>query len=129
MRRILMRMAGGLGNQLFQYAVGRALAKARGARLLLDTTSYRRDKLRTYALEPFALTPRFVPRPFVPLMAAFDQRYIGRVLRTVLPVVGWHYVRDRSQGYEPDRFPPRGNLVLDGYWQSDKYFAATTDDV
>src|SRR5438105_8520438 len=99
MRRVVMRMAGGLGNQLFQYAAGLALANTPGARLLLDTTPYRRDKLRTYALEPFALTPRFVPRPFDPLMAAFDKRYVGRVLRTALPVVGWHYVRDRSQGY------------------------------
>ena len=123
MRRVVMRMAGGLGNQLFQYAVGLALAEARGARLLLDTTTYRKDKLRTFGLEPFALTPRFVPRPCVPFMAAFDKRFIGRVLRTSLPLVGWYYVRDRSHGYEPDRFPPGGNLILDGYWQSDRYFS------
>ena len=129
MRYVVMRMAGGLGNQLFQYAAGLALSKARGARLLLDATSYRLDKLRTYALEPFALTPQFVPRPFVPLMAAFDKRYVGRILRTVLPGAGWHCVRDRSQGYEPDRFPPRGNLVLEGYWQTDKYFAGVANEV
>src|SRR5438067_1290946 len=125
----MIRLAGGLGNQLFQYATGLALSAARSAKLLLDTTTYRRDKLRTYSLGPFALTPHFVPRPFVPLMAAFDKRYIGRVLRTSLPLIGWHYVIDRSQGYEPGRFPPRGNLMLDGYWQTDKYFAAVTDRV
>jgi len=129
MRRVVMRMAGGLGNQLFQYAAGLALSKARGARLLLDTTSYRKDKLRTYSLDAFALTPRFVPGPFVPIMAAFDTRYVGRMLRSAMPAVGWHHVFDRSQGYEPDRFPPGGNLVLDGYWQSDKYFAGIADEV
>src|SRR5262245_10232004 len=123
MRSVVIRMAGGLGNQLFQYAAGLAHSKHRDARLLLDTTTYLKDKLRTYSLQPFALTPRFVPRMIVPIMAALDRRFVGRAIKTIMPVVGWHYIRDRAQGFETAQFPAAGNLVLDGYWQSDKYFA------
>jgi hypothetical protein len=129
MGSVVIRMAGGLGNQLFQYAAGLALSRTRGARLLLDTTTYVTDKLRTYSLQPFTLTPRFVPRVIVPIMAAFDRRFVGRALKTMMPAVGWHYVRDRGQGYEPAQFPAGGNLMLDGYWQSDKYFAPVAEQV
>ena len=37
--RVATRMLGGLGNQLFQYAAGRALAARLGARLVLDCTT------------------------------------------------------------------------------------------
>jgi Glycosyl transferase family 11 len=129
MTYVLIRLAGGLGNQLFQCANGLALCAARNARLLLDTTSYRRDKLRTYGLQPFAVTPRFVPRPFVPVLAALDRRFLGRILRSAASVIGWDCVRDRCQGYDPAAFPPRGNLLLEGYWQSEKYFAGVADKV
>jgi hypothetical protein len=37
--RVATRMFGGLGNQLFQYAAGRALAQRLGGRLILDCTA------------------------------------------------------------------------------------------
>jgi hypothetical protein len=126
---VLLRLAGGLGNQLFQYAAGLALAAERGARLVLDRSSYRRDKQRAYALRPFAVEPALVPGSLEPLFAAFDRRFIGRAMKTLMPAIGWHYVRDRDRGYDPTVFPPRGSLVLDGYWQSEKYFAPIADRV
>ena len=45
---VIVRLEGGLGNQLFQYAAGRSLALATGRDLLLDTSTYREDRLRAY---------------------------------------------------------------------------------
>jgi len=129
MSAVVIRLAGGLGNQLFQYACGLALAEARRARLLLDLSLYRQDKLRTYSLQPFAVDPGFVPRPWAALMGALDRRFVGRAVKTFMPIVGWHYVFDRCQGYDPRDFPSGGNLVLQGYWQSENYFAAAADRV
>jgi Glycosyl transferase family 11 len=129
MSAVVMRLAGGLGNQLFQYAAGLALAESRRARLLLDLSLYRRDKLRTYALDAFAVEPSFVPRPWASLMGTFDRRLVGRAMKTLMPVVGWHYVLDRGQGCDATVFPPGGSLVLEGYWQSENYFAGVADRV
>src|SRR5712672_669832 len=37
---IIVKLMGGLGNQMFQYATGRRLAAKRGVELLLDTSNY-----------------------------------------------------------------------------------------
>src|SRR5690606_27097943 len=46
---------GGLGNQMFQYAAGRALANRLGCRLQLDTRHYDRLKTFPYGLGGFAI--------------------------------------------------------------------------
>src|SRR5262245_21231043 len=129
MAAVVIRLAGGVGNQLFQYAAGLALDEARRARLLLDPSLYRHDKLRTYNLDAFSLEPTFVPRPWSAMMGAFDRKFVGRAIKTLMPAVGWHYVFDRCQGYDPGDFFPGGNLVVQGYWQSENYFAGVPDGV
>lgn len=52
--RVAVQILGGLGNQLFQYAAGRALAQRIGARLILDCTS-RMANPRTFALDRFPI--------------------------------------------------------------------------
>jgi hypothetical protein len=56
---IVTRLAGGLGNQLFQYAAGRRLAHARGTQLALDTQGFQSYTLRRYALGPFQTIENF----------------------------------------------------------------------
>ena len=40
-RAVTVVLQGGLGNQMFQYAAGRALAKRTGAELLVDLNEFR----------------------------------------------------------------------------------------
>ena len=47
---ITMSLIGGLGNQMFQYAAGKALAERHGVPLALDISGF-----RNYALRPFLL--------------------------------------------------------------------------
>jgi len=49
---IIASLVGGVGNQLFQYAAGRALAHKHGSQLKLDTYSLGRS-FRTYCLDNF----------------------------------------------------------------------------
>lgn len=50
---MIVRLSGGLGNQFFQYAFGRAYAEKTGEELSLDTWSFYRDKLRNYELDNY----------------------------------------------------------------------------
>lgn len=63
---IVARLRGGLGNQMFQYAAGRARAKELGEGLALDLSWFGSpgalEPRRTYDLGIFAMKPRFATR-------------------------------------------------------------------
>lgn len=52
---MIVRLSGGLGNQLFQYAFGRVVALEREEELLLDDFAFQRDKNREYALQYYPI--------------------------------------------------------------------------
>ena len=53
---IITKIKGGLGNQLFQYAVGRAVALHHRVPLKFDTTIFKTYKLHNgYRLDQFAI--------------------------------------------------------------------------
>ena len=128
---IITKLMGGLGNQMFQYAVGRAVAHRANMPLKLDITYFETFKLRSYQLdcfniqEDFASTKdieRFIPR----------RRQIGaftyyKIRAKLLP---WHkqkLIKERGVLYDPDIIKIKGNAYLEGYWQSEKYFADISD--
>ena len=50
---IIVRLIGGLGNQMFQYAAGRRLAEKHSTILKLDVTGFEEYKLHRYSLHCF----------------------------------------------------------------------------
>lgn len=60
-RKVVVRLKGGLGNQLFCYAAARRLAWVNDAELVLDAVTgfkYDRQHQRTYALGIFRIPAR-----------------------------------------------------------------------
>lgn len=55
---VIIKLTGGLGNQLFQYAYGRALSLERNESFFLDTSWYRGRKDRAYLLNNFSIHTR-----------------------------------------------------------------------
>jgi hypothetical protein len=121
-------LAGGLGNQLFQFALGRALEVRTGARVLFDSSFFLETKEpRWLALDKLGLTPALVRQ--IPQFN-FDQRKvcIRRPLR--YPVLNLPFKRTfrlfRARQhfvYEPDVFHQHEDCYFRGYWQAYKYFA------
>ena len=130
---IIARLAGGLGNQLFIYAAAAALAQARQARLMLDTTlSFKHDGYRRqYSLDAFqgpAACPK-LPSVFCGV--------IGRTLRRLLMSLpsrfpGLPYYKEAQTGTFDSTLATRplpARLYLEGYWQSEAYFAQAAPQV
>ncbi len=132
-RKVIALVRGGLGNQLFCYAAARRLALVSSAELVLDTTSgFERDPYgRSYALDAFAIAGR-------PATASERLAPFGRVRRRLLrewsyrrPFGRTAYVAERALAYEPRLMTlvPRQTRYLDGYWQSERYFADVADTI
>jgi len=122
---IIVRLKGGLGNQLFQYALGRHLAVKRQTDLILDSTSFQKDQLRTYRLNSFQIKAKPSNRFWF-----FTDSRIGRRLNPLLEKVralisqSITVVEEKSFEFDPRILDAPNFAYLNGYWQSEQYFSS-----
>lgn len=120
-RLVGLNLNGGLGNQLFQYAAGLALAEKFGAELRCDAYEYRKPGFRALGLREFGVTwtECRTPRPRGALRAI--GRWFGADFRNPFRRAAFF-----SEAY--GRFDPTIEQLpmpcfLHGYFQSWRYFA------
>lgn len=123
MSSIRVRLIGGLGNQMFQYAAARALALRTGARVKLDLSWFGTDPERQYALGPFAIEADVLD---CSLKIRNDKHLLARVARRLglvnIPEDIPNF-REVSFRYDQRIEKVMCPVILDGYFQSEKYFA------
>jgi hypothetical protein len=121
---IITRILGGLGNQMFQYAAGRALAIANDAELKLDLIEMGSYKLRPFALDQFNIQAVVAQPDEVP---GKPKRGLLRKFTSALKSDRSSCERIVENGLAFDSKVPalRGSLHLSGYWQSEQYFASS----
>lgn len=137
--RVATRMMGGLGNQLFQYAAGRALAARLGARLVLDCT-LSMTAARPFVLDRYPIDADIVrDAPGKPRRRYF--RLPGRLGRrltdafhdhvpTTYRIDGHRYRvfgERRELHYDPQFERLTGSTYLIGDWQSYRFFESAAD--
>lgn len=130
---IIINLTGGLGNQMFQYALGRVLAEINHDTLKLDTSSFNIfssiDTLRCYELDIFKLSSNLASRSESmrfsdpnPLIVAINQ-----FLRTNISPYPVSYTVEKSHNFDPQVLEMTGDIYLRGFWQSEKYFSVHRD--
>jgi len=121
---IVVRLIGGLGNQLFQYAVARNLAEIHRTVLKIDISGFEIYKLHKYSLWPFNIQEHFASLEEVAALTqkrGIVERVMTRALRRP-PKLAPPYIRERYLHFDPDILNLPDSIYLDGYWQSEKYF-------
>src|SRR5436189_1753411 len=118
---IIVRLQGGLGNQLFQYAAGKALAQRLNKPFKLETiTSLQKDKKRSIALQglqgDFALASPKEVKEFLtfPSLYRHNTAFFSRFGRNIYKEPHFHFDKNFSCLKDP--------VFLDGFWQSPFYF-------
>lgn len=113
-----------MGNQMFQYAAGKALAIRYGVELkidlsfLLQNTKQNGDFIaRPYELSLFKhITDRTVDT---------EKQYLPKFLRTLRSILKLNQppvYYEPSFQFNASLFEQKPPLLMDGYWQSEKYF-------
>ena len=122
MNEISAYLQGGLGNQAFIYAAARALSLRTGAELSFCGDYFLEDKVyrRSLSLNAFACAIGEVKSHCKVVRMAELARYW--ILRDRASRIGNYCCDRRPFKYRPLPTQWRGNLVLDGYWQSERYF-------
>ncbi len=135
---IITQLNGGLGNQMFQYAAGLALAEQRRTALKLDVSWFREyaefEAHNRYALSCFNLIEQFATAEEVERLrgAALTRterwsvglaralrfnRYAGHMTQR-----GTEHIAKQFTFY-PEFFALPNDTHLAGYWQSERFFA------
>ena len=117
---VITRLFGGLGNQMFQYAVGRALSLRLKTNLGLDSSWFDDNKYldtnRQFGLDAFNIASRKLER--VDLKGIKLRRFFSK-----FGLSSKNYIKEKYFNFNKDIVHLSDDVYLDGYWQSEKYFS------
>ncbi|HEY0977967.1 MAG TPA: alpha-1,2-fucosyltransferase [Flavobacteriales bacterium] len=134
MSKVITRLMGGLGNQMFQYAAGHALARRLAVPLLLDRTFLdQRGPQVTWTPRHFELGVLRAPITFATEAEVRRARLElddvqHRRWKRLLPM----FFKDacfveRVRIHDPAFEQLTAPVYLDGYWQNERYFSDTAE--
>lgn len=103
----VVRIIGGLGNQMFQYAFYLSLRK-RYKSVLLDATAYKYYKLHDYQIDKIFNLP--------------ELKYANIFVRIIFRMCNRLHIVKEDTLYHPDVFEVKGYKFFSGYWNSELYF-------
>ncbi len=116
---IIIRLIGGLGNQMFQYAAARCLADRLEQPLLLDIRAFDTYKLHNFGLAKLQIRARVATEQELVRYAHWKFKLLTR-----LPMLAdkkkWYFQPDF--GFDQQWYALESELYLSGYFQSEKFF-------
>jgi hypothetical protein len=129
---ITVRLKGGQGNQMFQYAFARALAIRNGDHFqmdlapLLDRTPRSNFIFRGYDIDVFNIEEQLTILSRAALAVPIPVLWAGVsvFLTAVKKALSIQRVVREKAAFDLESIPRHGNFYLDGAWQDEKYFAS-----
>ena len=125
---IIVKLISGLGNQLFEYAVGRQLSLQRQVPLKLDISFFEGQRLRSYKLNHYNIQAEIATEKEIEKFTNIynSNSLYARIFRkteSMLPKrKKLHYIEDEWWMYESELLKASSNVYVDGYWQHYKYY-------
>ena len=131
---VIARIYGGIGNQLFIYAMAKKIAKLNNAELMLDINSgfindkYKRNLMLNYFNINIIEADKF--RSYISFFGRL-RRIIIKSLNTFLPTKFKFYLFENQKKYlySFSNIKFLTKLYIDGYWQSYLYFNDIENDL
>lgn len=128
---ITIEPLGGLGNQLFIYALGLRLARELNTDLICDTWNFHNYSWHSYELDS-------IPNEIQKTYSSRSREILGHKVRFftrrarflhVGPTPFSRLVLERGSTFDPDVLKIRDGSRLNGYFQSWRYFEPISEDI
>ena len=128
---IIVRIMGGLGNQLFQYALVRSIAENNHSIFKLDISWFNdpRHIHRKYRLNKFDIVERIASAAEIDKITRKSKKGLAKKIFIYVQKIKPYFRRRVIQCYGYRNFSFDSNILkvsrtvyLDGYWQNEKYF-------
>ena len=126
---IIVKLTGGIGNQMFQYAAARRMSYVNNTQLQIDLGWFNESGLsanRKYELKVFNVIGKIATPSNILALKTRRQNPLSRRLpnflkKTVFNTNQTHII-EKYFNFDPAILNVKDNIYLDGYWQSEKYF-------
>lgn len=124
---IVVNLMGGLGNQMFQYALGRQLSVLNQTDLLLDctflNTSGAQHIKRDYELDIFPVKARIATaRELKPYQRLQHNRIVRSLQHRAPSLFTHHLINEKTHAFDPEILTAPNHSWLNGFWQTENYF-------
>lgn len=128
-KRVIIEVSGGLGNQMFQYALYRQM-KRFSENVYLDLSFYHSNqKLRKFELDIFNISYDVIDEKIAKKYRGYgyNDSLIEKVKRYFFHERN-HLYKDLITEFQPQIFT-MDNIYLSGYWQNEKYFSEIVEEI
>lgn len=115
---IIVKIVGGLGNQMFGYAFAKAIEK-KGHEVKIDISSYQTYTLHEYQLEKYNID---IP---VSTKDENNKLYSQTLIAKIIRKIGLDFsrrIKEKNFFYKKEFLEVKNKTYFEGYFQSEKYF-------
>ncbi|MEK7592230.1 MAG: alpha-1,2-fucosyltransferase [Patescibacteria group bacterium] len=125
---IIVKIIGGLGNQMFQYALGRNLANRNNMELKLDISDFKNYKWHTYGLNKLNIGENIATEKEIAKFKKYKTKSRSFLFfHNKFVADNSIYVHEGTFNFNSKILDIKKSVYLDGYWQSEKYLLGIED--
>lgn len=127
---IIVKLQGGLGNQLFQYSLGKSLEVSEKRKVYFDVSSFNHSSNQTsrdFVLEKLGLKVDLIPKKVASIITFLKK--VSFKFNITFKSNFFSFLHSENSFQYIPIVVKKKLIIFDGYWQSPKYFESISNDL